>query len=53
MLRYLIGERSPAFIWRPEVREVVEQIGMWADAISYNSSVCVNGEESVDHIVAE
>ena len=40
-----------AFVWRPKVREVVEQIAMRSDIISRHLPICVNGEEDVHNVV--
>lgn len=54
-MRLRLADRggASAFVWRPEVREVVEQIAMRSDTISCHLPICVNGEEDVDNIVAE
>ena len=46
-------ERSSAFVYRPEVRKVVEQIAMRSDTISNHLPIFVNGEKEVDRIAAQ
>jgi hypothetical protein len=40
-------------MWRPEVREVVEQIDVRPDAITRDLSIGVIGKEYINNIVAE